>query len=513
MRPAELPVVTYPTSSAIQPSSRAKQSPAFTAVRHSSLPNQELPPLTAAPATARTASLQSSPISIPQHQLQSQLQLHAQQTQMPQLSSSSPSTSSPILSIENRVTSKGETNTSIEAKPLAAASSSFLSKGKKKLKSALSSNAPKNTITNTGALANVCYDDIANFRLTEKQLTAVVLRYYKDYKKLLDTIKNTNGLSSVIDSLSQMFYWIIVTFALTIAMNRYFHQQQFVITLSTVFFSLTFVFSQSLRDMFAAIIFLFYIKPFSVGDRVDIGTGKYRVVSIQLLTTTFRTLDQRITTMTNSSLASAVVTNLSNSKNAVAKWSFFVEMNTPCHSLALLRQRIVEHIIANPKDWTANVSMNFTNVLPNSNALQISLWLKSKYFYTDVKLVKRAKTEVLHVVREAMLDLGIKWVYPGVDVNLLDDALMIDDQTDSSNGAATGGASSGGGGKGGGKGNSNNQMMQAMGGRKGMKMSGRGGKRLNASSTTTNNAAAAQQVQQGQGQSQVDSQAPEDDFF
>ena len=355
----------------------------------------------------------------------------------------------------------------------------------------------KNALIQKDTVTNNSIDSIATFRLTEKQLNLIVMKYYKDYKKLVDTIKNTNGLSSVIDSLSQLVYWMGVMFALTIAFNQYI--RQFAITISTVFFSMTFIFSQSLRDMFTAIIFLFYLKPYSVGDRVDIGTAKYRVVSIQLLTTTFRTLDQRITTVPNNQLASATISNLSRSKNAIVRYSFSVGIDTSCHTLALLRDSVVQHINQNTEHWSPNISMHFASVSPNENSLTISLWLKSKYLYTEVKALKRCKTEVLHVVREAMIQHNVTWTYPGVDINMLDQPLGSGDTVQAGN------ATIGPVGSGGGNAAQNAAMLGSstgVGGKMG-KM-GKFGRRSNTAAT---------QQQQQQQQQQMQQSNPDDDLL
>ena len=160
-------------------------------------------------------------------------------------------------------------------------------------------------------------------------------------------------------------------------------------------------------------------NSYSVGDRVNIGKDKFRVHSIQLLTTTFRDLQNKISIVPNNKLSTLPIQNLTRSSNVVVKMKIAVAFDTPSSKLASLRQRIVVHVQALPLQWKPAVSMHLADLAPQLNTVNVSLLLSHLASYTQVKEWKTSKTELLHVVREEMIALGIAWKNPESTVSIV----------------------------------------------------------------------------------------------
>ena len=158
---------------------------------------------------------------------------------------------------------------------------------------------------------------------------------------------------------------------------------------------------------------------YSVGDRVNIGKDKFRVHSIQLLTTTFRDLQNKISIVPNNKLSALPIQNLTRSSSVVVKMKIAVAFDTPSSKLAALRQRIVDHVQGLPLQWKPAVSMHLADLAPQLNTVNVSLLLSHLATYTQVKEWKRSKTELLHVVREEMIALGVAWKQPESSVSLV----------------------------------------------------------------------------------------------
>ena len=156
-----------------------------------------------------------------------------------------------------------------------------------------------------------------------------------------------------------------------------------------------------------------------MGDRVNIGKDKFRVHSIQLLTTTFRDLQNKISIVPNNKLSTLPIQNLTRSSSVVVKMKIAVAFDTPSSKLAALRQRIVDHVQALPLQWKPAVSMHLADLAPQLNTVNVSLLLSHLATYTQVKEWKRSKTELLHVIREEMIALGVAWKQPESSVSLV----------------------------------------------------------------------------------------------
>ena len=141
--------------------------------------------------------------------------------------------------------------------------------------------------------------------------------------------------------------------------------------------------------------------------------------SIQLLTTTFRDLQNKLSIVPNNKLAVAPIQNLTRSSTVVVKMKIAVAFDTPSSKLGALRQRIVEHVQQRPVEWKPTVSMHLADLAPQLNTVNVSLLLSHLASYTQVKEWKRSKTELLHAIREEMISLGIAWKNPESTVSLV----------------------------------------------------------------------------------------------
>lgn len=61
------------------------------------------------------------------------------------------------------------------------------------------------------------------------------------------------------------------------------------VSIASIIVSLSFAFGQSIRQLYEAAVFVFYLHPFDVEDAVEIDTNFYKVVKIQLLSTELMT--------------------------------------------------------------------------------------------------------------------------------------------------------------------------------------------------------------------------------
>ena len=152
---------------------------------------------------------------------------------------------------------------------------------------------------------------------------------------------------------------------------------------------------------------------------MNIGKDKYRVHSIQLLTTTFRDLQNKLSIVPNNKLAAAPIQNLTRSSNVVVKMKIAVAFDTPSSKLGALRQKVVDHVKARPMEWKPTVSMHLADLAPQLNTVNVSLLISHLASYTQVKEWKRSKTELLHAIREEMIHLGIAWKNPESTVSLV----------------------------------------------------------------------------------------------
>lgn len=290
----------------------------------------------------------------------------------------------------------------------------------------ITSKKKKKKVPTAGSLTKQAKADfeshIQSLKLTEDQLEARILGFCSSRQTLSRQLRDLDGLADVMASLTQMIFYVVIALVCVIVFDE--HIQPLMFALSTMLLSMTFIFADTLKNIFKAIILIFAVKPYQVGDRVNIGKNKFRVHSIQLLTTTFKDLQNKINIMPNSTLSNMLIQNLSRSGNVVVKMKLSVAFDTPATKLAILRQYMVDHVTARPAEWKPNVSMHLATISPETNTVAVSILISHLATYTQVAQWKRSKTELTHLIREKMIELNINWCNPKHSVQVINNTSM-----------------------------------------------------------------------------------------
>jgi hypothetical protein len=264
---------------------------------------------------------------------------------------------------------------------------------------------------------------IQSLKLTYEQLEARILGFHSSRQALSRQLRDLDGLADVMESLTSMIFYVIIALLCVIVFDE--HIQPLMFALSTMLLSMTFIFADTLKNIFKAIILIFAVKPYQVGDRVNIGKNKFRVHSIQLLTTTFKDLQNKINIMPNSTLSNMLILNLSRSGTVVMKMKLNIAFNTPATKLAILRQHMLQHIVARPAEWKPSVSMHLASLSLNTNTVAISVLCSHLATYTQVAHWKKSKTELTHCMREKIIELGISWSNPQHSIQIINNSANL----------------------------------------------------------------------------------------
>eukprot|EP00051_Salpingoeca_urceolata_P005651 m.75433 g.75433 ORF g.75433 m.75433 type:complete len:870 (-) comp14481_c0_seq3:95-2704(-) len=209
-------------------------------------------------------------------------------------------------------------------------------------------------------------------KLDKTQLQERCLALYRDRRNLA---RSLSDLDSIIIALGSFLNGGIV-FVLLFAFIVVFNEGQIadlVVSLTTTFFALSFVFADTAKNFFNSFIFLFIRKPYDVGDRVTISEAyeTMYVVRLELLTTTFRIWDGRIKTIPNYCLHSREIVNYRRSKNMTDSFELHIDYRTPASKIDELRDEFLAFCASNPNDYIAEDCKIFVRELCDSNSLKL----------------------------------------------------------------------------------------------------------------------------------------------
>ncbi|KAL8141478.1 hypothetical protein V2J09_014510 [Rumex salicifolius] len=147
-----------------------------------------------------------------------------------------------------------------------------------------------------------------------------------DTKKAVNKLHN---LLSVLVSVGILIIWLLI---LDVSITR------FLVFISSQLLLLTFVFGNTFKTTFEAIIFLFVMHPFDVGDRCEIDEVQMVVEELNILTTVFLRYDNQKIIYPNSVLATKPISNYYRSPDMGDAIDFSVHISTPVQRIAVHRE-------------------------------------------------------------------------------------------------------------------------------------------------------------------------------
>ncbi|KAM3743561.1 hypothetical protein ACB098_07G155100 [Castanea mollissima] len=254
-------------------------------------------------------------------------------------------------------------------------------------------------------------------RISKSSLKNWVVNAFRDRRALALTLNDTktavNKLHLVLKILVSIGIFVVWLLILGIATTK------FLLYISSQLVLVAFIFGNTCKTVFEAIVFLFVIHPYDVGDRCEIEGVQMVVEEMNILTTVFLRYDNTKLIYPNSVLATKPINNFYRSPDMGDAIEFCVHIATPADTIAAMRQRIISHVESKKEHWCAApmiILMDFEEL----HRLKLALWLTHKMNYQDMgeKFVRRSLLieEMVKIFRE----LDIQYRLLPVDINVRD---------------------------------------------------------------------------------------------
>ncbi|KAI3967619.1 hypothetical protein MKW92_003494 [Papaver armeniacum] len=237
-------------------------------------------------------------------------------------------------------------------------------------------------------------------RVSKKSLKKWVINAFRERRALALTLDDTK---TVVNQLHRM---VNVVVCLLIG----------IIGFSTSFL-VAFMFGNTCKMVFEAIIFLFVMHPFDVGDRCEVEDVQMVVEEMNILTTVFLRYDNQKIIYPNSVLSTKPISNLYRSPDMGDAIDFCVHVSTPVEKNSTMKKRLTVYIESKREHWYPSPMIVVRDV-DDLNRLKISVWLCHRMNHQDMgeRWVRRALVveEMIKVLRE----LDIQYRMLPLDVNV-----------------------------------------------------------------------------------------------
>ncbi|KAF3953922.1 hypothetical protein CMV_020671 [Castanea mollissima] len=253
-------------------------------------------------------------------------------------------------------------------------------------------------------------------RIDRKALTYWVVKIYKGRKALAHALNDTktavkqlNKLVTVILIVVTVIVWLLLMEIATTKVLVFFSSQLVVAA---------FMFGNTCKTIFEAIIFVFVMHPFDVGDRCVIDGVQMMVEEMNILTTVFLKLNNEKVYYPNSVLATKPIINYYRSPDMGDYVEFSIDFVTPIERIGMLKDKIKTYLEKNPQHWYPNHNV-LVKEIENVNKIKMGLYVFHTMNFQDFGEKNRRRTELVIEIKKIFEELNIRYNLLPQDVHLL----------------------------------------------------------------------------------------------
>ncbi|CAN4128384.1 unnamed protein product [Withania somnifera] len=253
-------------------------------------------------------------------------------------------------------------------------------------------------------------------QIDRKALTEWVVKVYQGRRALSHALNDTKTavkqLNKVVTCILVVIIIIIWLLLVGIATTKV------LLFLSSQLMVAAFIFGNSCKTIFEAIIFVFVMHPFDVGDRCVIDGVQMTVEEMNILTTVFLRFDNEKIFYPNSVLAIKPISNFYRSPDMGDSFEFFVDYRTPVEKIAL-KEKIKKYLERTPQYWHPNHSV-VVKEIENMNKIKMALFFNHSMNFQNFGEKNRRRTELILEMKKMFDELNIKYDLPPQEVHLVE---------------------------------------------------------------------------------------------
>ncbi|KAE8665308.1 Mechanosensitive ion channel protein 10 [Hibiscus syriacus] len=242
-------------------------------------------------------------------------------------------------------------------------------------------------------------------KFDRKSFTKWVIKVYKDRKTLAHALSDTktavkqlNKLVTAILVAVTVVIWLLLTEIAT---------TKVLLLLSSQLVVAMFMFGNTCKTIFEAIIFVFVMHPFDVGDCCVVDGVQLLVEEMNILTTVFLKLDNEKVYYPNSVLATKPISNYYRSPDMGDAIEFAIDFMTPAKTIGRLKEEIRKHLEANSTVWYPN-HLVVVKEIENVNKLKMALYCNHTMSFQDSREMNKRRTDLIIELKRIFEELGIR---------------------------------------------------------------------------------------------------------
>ncbi|XP_011019370.1 PREDICTED: mechanosensitive ion channel protein 10 [Populus euphratica] len=243
-------------------------------------------------------------------------------------------------------------------------------------------------------------------RVDRKALTNWVVRVYNGRKALAHSLNDTK---TAVKQLHKLVTGILVVLTIVIwLLMMEIATTKVLVFLSSQLVAAAFMFGSTCKTIFEAIIFVFVMHPFDVGDRCVVDGIPMLVEEMNILNTVFLKLDNEKIYYPNSVLATKPISNYFRSPDMGDSVEFAIDFATPVEKIGFLKDKIKKYLEKTPQHWHP-IHNVVVKEIENVNKLKMALYCTHTMNFQEYGEKNKRKSELVIEIKKIFEELNIKY--------------------------------------------------------------------------------------------------------
>ncbi|KAL6605993.1 hypothetical protein ACP70R_041646 [Stipagrostis hirtigluma subsp. patula] len=243
-------------------------------------------------------------------------------------------------------------------------------------------------------------------KIKKSALKNWVVKAYLDRKALAHSLNDTKTAVMQLHNLISVIVIIVIIIITLLLMGI--ATTKILVVISSQLLVVVFIFGNACKTVFEALIFVFIMHPFDVGDRCVIDGIQMTVEEMNILTTVFLKNDNEKVYYPNSVLSTKAISNFYRSPNMYDTIDFAIDVSTSVESIGALKSKIKGYLESKPTHWCPVHTVNLKDIL-DVNKINMSLCVQHTMNFQNIREKNIRRSELVMELKKMFEEMSIRY--------------------------------------------------------------------------------------------------------
>eukprot|EP00577_Skeletonema_sp_RCC1716_P003879 CAMPEP_0113387966 /NCGR_PEP_ID=MMETSP0013_2-20120614/8829_1 /TAXON_ID=2843 ORGANISM="Skeletonema costatum, Strain 1716" /NCGR_SAMPLE_ID=MMETSP0013_2 /ASSEMBLY_ACC=CAM_ASM_000158 /LENGTH=1582 /DNA_ID=CAMNT_0000270919 /DNA_START=159 /DNA_END=4907 /DNA_ORIENTATION=- /assembly_acc=CAM_ASM_000158 len=274
--------------------------------------------------------------------------------------------------------------------------------------------------------------------LTKLDFVTSIDNVYRELRLYRANLSNSQQIDESFHGLINILHYFVVILVMLIIMG--FNNWESLLSMTTFFFSFSFMFGPASSKYFEGILLIFVRRPYDIGDKVAIsdpetdtsasGSSTWFVEKVTLYSTTVRfATTNEVATYSNGSLARLRIINAKRSPKAIVYVYNKFGSDVPFRLIQVFKASVENFVKSRPREWAQLNGFRATRVNLEANFIEYVIVLTHRELWQNVGPILQSKADLASFSLEVSKKLNLRYEQPPKPIHLSLDGRHYDQRS------------------------------------------------------------------------------------